>query len=870
MLKYSKQSALALAMTLSLNACGGLIGGDEGPTAVSAAALTWTGGNSIQIARNVLGREWLLQAAEVDQLLANQASGLISKIVVFEERAGKLLMLEANNRQSIGEFHHSLGEFPITASNATSVTIDFDEGMRRAFLWSSDWHSSSELYPYDYDTATLSNSYIVDAQQVGNRFTIRQAARVQEFKPIVIEYYLKPYEPIMYTPLLTPGHTVMSFFENAPHRLPNAQLEYQVARFNPSQPIRFAISDAVPVEFRAAVREGILYWNAALGRTLIEVTQAPAGRHAPDPDLNIVEWLRWDDAGFAYADAQLDPRTGEVLHAQVFLTSSWAIYGREDAFKYAVAPSAPFSADQEAVRAFKEEPKNSRLGARVKVFGMSSAGLERANERVFQESMAGLNRLALAGATNAQMLEASRDVVRLVVAHEIGHTLGLRHNFAGSVGGNIKPSDRPSILRQYLASGGRTPEGVIPTSSVMDYLSGVDDMLAGDLIARSVAFAYDAKAMRVLYDGASIAATPTPTMCDDSAIPSFFLLPKVLFRDCAMWDVSGTMLDNAIVARDDTLGLAVSDVLTRAVALKTDRQNPRPVDALSLDPSYYGLYAPLGGTAFHNGFADVLASFYKDLSYFAGSGTPLFDLIQAQRIPSYPVLQELELDRLLKDRTAAFAAELAAKAPLAEAMAPLDLAWSNARAQDLEAILTNPSMIAGTAPNGTSYQLTAREVQVLRQKGRALFDAIPQHYLDTLLKVIELGPADPLDNELLPALAAVRSRVARDAIFAEGRGLLTATATLTDANDNPVVRRIRVREPFFEQGLRLGAAGLLNGSSPRGDWLTEEKDQLRADIETRVRQVFGLPYDTLAEQTAKLPHPVRQWADNMIALHDSF
>mgnify|MGYP000517644175 CR=1 FL=1 len=116
---------------------------------------------------------------------------------------------------------------------------------------------------------------------------------------------------------------------------------YEVERYRFVR-ARELLADALYEVFRAAepgtraIREGILYWNTVMGRTFVEVVNAPAGRHAPDPDLNIIEWINEDDAGFAYADAQVDPRTGEVLHAQVFLTSGWAVYSREQAFRLAV------------------------------------------------------------------------------------------------------------------------------------------------------------------------------------------------------------------------------------------------------------------------------------------------------------------------------------------------------------------------------------------------------------------------------------------------------------------------------------------------------------------------------------------------------
>ena len=48
---------------------------------------------------------------------------------------------------------------------------------------------------------------------------------------------------------------------------------------------------------------------------------------------------------------------------------------------------------------------------------------------------------------------ASLDLVRSAVAHEVGHTLGLAHNFAGSLGTNIAEDEVDGILAKYFETG---------------------------------------------------------------------------------------------------------------------------------------------------------------------------------------------------------------------------------------------------------------------------------------------------------------------------------------------------------------------------------------------------------------------------------
>ena len=50
-------------------------------------------------------------------------------------------------------------------------------------------------------------------------------------------------------------------------------------------------------------------------------------------------------------------------------------------------------------------------------------------------------------------LKISQDYIREVVAHEVGHTLGLRHNFAGSLHSNLDLSKKEDVFLDYAKKG---------------------------------------------------------------------------------------------------------------------------------------------------------------------------------------------------------------------------------------------------------------------------------------------------------------------------------------------------------------------------------------------------------------------------------
>jgi hypothetical protein len=105
----------------------------------------------------------------------------------------------------------------------------------------------------------------------------------------------------------------------------------------PKEPIVFYIEHTVPVRYRRWVREGILEWNKAYEQVGIvnamEVRQQDArtGAHMDkDPEDVRYNFLLWTNAplGFAIGPSRVDPRTGEILDADIVMSEgfirSWA------------------------------------------------------------------------------------------------------------------------------------------------------------------------------------------------------------------------------------------------------------------------------------------------------------------------------------------------------------------------------------------------------------------------------------------------------------------------------------------------------------------------------------------------------------------
>lgn len=103
----------------------------------------------------------------------------------------------------------------------------------------------------------------------------------------------------------------------------------------PKEPIVFYLEHTIPVRYRRFVRDGILMWNKAFERVgivdAIEVysqdktTGAHMDKDPEDVRYNFIRWLA-NDQGTAIGPSRTDPRTGQILDADIVLTDGWIRY----------------------------------------------------------------------------------------------------------------------------------------------------------------------------------------------------------------------------------------------------------------------------------------------------------------------------------------------------------------------------------------------------------------------------------------------------------------------------------------------------------------------------------------------------------------
>jgi hypothetical protein len=266
----------------------------------------------------------------------------------------------------------------------------------------------------------------------------------------------------------------------------------------PKQPIVFYLEDSIPKEYRPAVRDGILAWNPAFEavgfRNALVVKEQPADPDwdAADVRYSTIRWIIAPNAGFAQGPSRTDPLTGQIFDADIRFSADMLRNVRRefDELVDPVAAAAPPARGPDGnaallgalrgwtsmlgpmpIEALLSGATGDPAAATGDARPLLGAGWKRGmppaaigycdySQGLMQQAAMGWNVLAARGHFDeAAKEEYVRDFIIHVTLHEVGHTLGLRHNFKAS---NIHPFD--TLQDSALTS------RVGLTGSVMDYI----------------------------------------------------------------------------------------------------------------------------------------------------------------------------------------------------------------------------------------------------------------------------------------------------------------------------------------------------------------------------------------------------------------
>ncbi len=249
----------------------------------------------------------------------------------------------------------------------------------------------------------------------------------------------------------------------------------------PKEPIVFWIENAVPPEYRQAVWEGIEWWNQAFEQAgfkqAIEVRQMPdhADWDPADVRYNVVRWSEsFAPWALGLGPSRVNPLTGEILDADVILDASVIRYlgeqyqtyvnssGIEDSASVLLQLCGHPLADNYLrwMAGGQEAPDARGLLPWQTAFEPDQtdycAGMQAAQQTAF--GALAMNTLGDPFPAREAQKNYVNQYLRALTAHEIGHVLGLRHNFLGSTLLSPDQLNDPEVTET---------QGML--SSVMDY-----------------------------------------------------------------------------------------------------------------------------------------------------------------------------------------------------------------------------------------------------------------------------------------------------------------------------------------------------------------------------------------------------------------
>lgn len=492
-------------------------------------------------------------------------------------------------------------EFPILKQDAETITIRAEKASpilgtfvfgpknevpeMATFIRSLEYSAADELFLIE-STIELRNGSLAEFMET---LTPRERIVTADVKPIYNDEDLNSNAARFR--FLDSGKV---FIDQEAKRIPTKLANRFVLKNG--EPIRWYVTRNVNTKYLGDIKTSVEGWNRysrAMGKSDIIRFEGllPEGVKVGDPRYNVIIWDNIQDAGAAYESQNADPLSGVQSHSLIYVPYAWINIGKQ----YWAGASHSEKESAKAAAAAKILKNHKFMGRDLPVNCIDNAELH------------------VSEAAKQNPEEFARGLLKGVIFHEIGHSLGLAHNFKGSLTFDPDNKEKPF------------------STSIMDYNHYNEEETAFYNLdsADGPLLEYDRQIISVLYnEGKDVKETDAKLpACNDEEADSFAGGVDPL---CARYDIGADPTKQA---------LRILDVMT-----KDDAQNGR---MRSLSAAIKSTVDELGNPADVKTLDEAKAAITKlatvvkgTVNIYVGGGANSFAYIGSQAMKSLYVFRD--------------------------------------------------------------------------------------------------------------------------------------------------------------------------------------------------------------------------------------
>lgn len=404
---------------------------------------------TLRIHHRSLGKSFLYIAAITETSSpASKFQPFRPRIVQFQKAGATIVLSDIRPHQRYTQrqtLPRIISQFPIVNEDADGIEFDFATGMKSTFMLEADATTDTESILL---TGTPLHSYIQKSISTPSMLALdHHFTQPDNTHTIVIRHIFRTESTSTLPPKEMDVDGQFGYFTTPPwYEYNSKEPHHTITRWALQRPITVALSPNIPSALRPVFKEAVLSWNQTVGHDIFALSSDAADRGPLDfrYDVDII-WVDHDDHGLARGITYAHPVTGEILHGDVMFQSGWYTNTKEKLGSITVKPNPPSGFESaELCRYTLNSDRDEEYND-----AMSSADLQ---------------------------IALTHNTIRHVLIHELGHILGLRHNFAGSIEPALNAEQFKKLWNETL-QGKPDTDHPMPSSSIMDYLAFPDDVL---------------------------------------------------------------------------------------------------------------------------------------------------------------------------------------------------------------------------------------------------------------------------------------------------------------------------------------------------------------------------------------------------------